>query len=249
MAIPAKRAKILVAEDDPYIQRFLKSLIETEGYIYIGAADGLEAWTMFEQDGESIDIVVTDVRMPRLSGIELCRRIREVSDVTLIAISALDSEDEIVAGLEAGADDYVTKPLSAAVMSAKLRGALRRSERQLPSRASELRVGPFVLDAEGRTLTKHGELLSLTPTEYGVMVYMMHNAGMILTPAQILGVVWGEEYEDEAQILRVALLRLRRKIEDDHSAPRYLTTHVGMGYRFERDPTETTDPPASSVGL
>lgn len=227
--------RILVAEDDPYIQRFLKGLIDAEGWRYLGASDGGEAWEIFQQEGESIDVVVTDVRMPGISGIELCRRIRAVSDVALIAISALDSEDEIVAGLEAGADDYVTKPLSSAVMSAKLRGALRRADRS-PAPQSEQAIGPFVLDPDARTVAKDGALLNLTPTEYGIMAYVMANAGMILTPAQILGAVWGPEYEGEAQILRVALLRLRRKIEDDASKPRYLTTHIGMGYRFARLP-------------
>lgn len=159
-----------------------------------------------------------------------------MSDVALIAISALDSEDEIVAGLDARADDYITKPLSSAVMSAKLRGALRRAERRLPHQSGRQSVGPFVLDPDARTVSKDGRLLSLTATEYGVMAYMMTNAGMILTPSQILGVVWGSGYEEEAQILRVALLRLRRKIEDDASNPRYLTTHIGLGYRFERLP-------------
>ncbi|MEE8336660.1 MAG: response regulator transcription factor [Dehalococcoidia bacterium] len=227
--------RILVAEDDPYIQRFLKGLVDAEGWRYLGASDGGEAWAIFEREGESIDVVVTDMRMPGISGIELCRRIRAVSDVALIAISALDSEDEIVAGLEAGADDYVTKPLSSAVMSAKLRGALRRADRNQPHQ-SEQTIGPFVLDPDARTVAKDGELLNLTPTEYGIMAYVMANAGMILTPAQILGAVWGPEYEGEAQILRVALLRLRRKIEDDASKPRYLTTHIGMGYRFARLP-------------
>lgn len=173
--------------------------------------------------------------MPVVSGLELAERIRRDSGITIIAISALGSDEQVVAGLEAGADDYITKPLSGPVLVAKIRGALRRADAVTARPQGQLVVGEIALDFDARTVTKRGEPVTLTRTELGVLTYLISNAGRIVAPAQILGHVWGEAYEEENEILRVAILRLRRKIEDDPSKPRYVLTHVGLGYSFAKE--------------
>ena len=229
-------ARILVAEDDPFIRRFVAAVAAQAGWEVTLTEDGARAWAAFEADPDAFDVVVTDVRMPVMSGLELAERIRGESSVPIIAISALGSDEQVVAGLEAGADDYVTKPLSAPVLVAKIRGALRRSETAGARGQGRLEIGDLALELDARTLTKGGVPIPLTRTELGILAYLMPNAGRIVSPAQILGHVWGEAYEGENEILRVAILRLRRKIEDDPSKPRYIVTHVGLGYSFAKDP-------------
>ncbi|MEI8333598.1 MAG: response regulator transcription factor [Chloroflexota bacterium] len=227
---------ILVAEDDPFIRRFIATVAEQAGWETTLTENGARAWAAFETDPDAFDVVVTDVRMPVVSGLELAERIRRVSSITIIAISAHGSDEQVVAGLEAGADDYITKPLSAPVLVAKIRGALRRADSTAVRGEGRLEIGDLVLDLDARTLTKAGVPVPLTRTELGVLAYLMPNAGRIVSPAQILGHVWGEAYEEENEILRVAILRLRRKIEDDPSKPRYVVTRVGIGYSFAKQP-------------
>ena len=227
---------ILVAEDDPFIRRFIATVAEQAGWETTLTENGARAWAAFETDPDEFDVVVTDVRMPVVSGLELAERIRRVSSITIIAISAHGSDEQVVAGLEAGADDYITKPLSAPVLVAKIRGALRRADSTAVRGEGRLEIGDLVLDLDARTLTKAGVPVPLTRTELGVLAYLMPNAGRIVSPAQILGHVWGEAYEEENEILRVAILRLRRKIEDDPSKPRYVVTRVGIGYSFAKQP-------------
>jgi len=229
-------ARILVAEDDPFIRRFIAAVAEQAGWDVALTEDGGQAWDSFEAEPDAFDVVVTDVRMPVLSGLELAERIRAHSGVAIIVISALGSDEQIVAGLEAGADDYIAKPLSGPVLVAKIRGALRRADAVAGRPRGQVVVGEIALDHEARTVTKRGEPVALTRTELGILTYLVSNAGRIVAPAQILGHVWGEAYEDENEILRVAILRLRRKIEDDPSKPRYVLTHVGLGYSFAKDP-------------
>jgi DNA-binding response OmpR family regulator len=229
-------ARILVAEDDPFIRRFIAAVAEQAGWELTLTQDGARAWTAFDADPEAFDMVITDVRMPGMSGLELAERIRQVSGMPIIAISAHGSDEQVVAGLEAGADDYITKPLSAPVLVAKIRGALRRADATPGRGQGRLEIGDLALEIDARTLTKAGVPVPLTRTELGVLAYLMPNAGRIVSPAQILGHVWGEAYEEENEILRVAILRLRRKIEDDPSKPRYVVTHVGLGYSFAKHP-------------
>ncbi len=229
-------ALILVAEDDPFIRRFVAAAVESAGWDCVLTSDGTEAWDAFRGADGAFDVVVTDVRMPGMSGLELSERIRAESTVAIIAISALGSDEQVVAGLEAGADDYVTKPLSAPVLVAKIRGALRRAEATSGRIQGRLEIGGLSLDLDAKTVTKYGAPVALTRTELGVLAYLMSNAGRIVSPDQILGTVWGEAYEGENEILRVAILRLRRKIEDDPSKPRFIVTHPGLGYTFKTEP-------------
>ena len=227
-------ARILVAEDDAFIRQFVAAAAAQSGWDVTLTENGEEAWAAFEAEPDAFDVVVTDVRMPVMSGLELAERIRRVSTVAIIAISAHGSDEQIVAGLEAGADDYVTKPLSAPVLVAKIRGALRRADATAARADGRIEIGEIALDLDARTVTKGGRPVALTRTELGVLAYLMSNAGRIVSPVQILGQVWGEAYEEENEILRVAILRLRRKIEDDPSKPRYVVTHVGLGYSFAK---------------
>ena len=229
-------ALILVAEDDPFIRRFVAAAIESAGWDCVLTPDGTAAWAAFQEADGSFDVVVTDVRMPGMSGLQLAERIRAESTVAIIAISALGSDEQIVAGLEAGADDYVTKPLSAPVLVAKVRGALRRAEATSGRIQGRLEIGGLSLNLDAKTVTKYGAPVALTRTELGVLACLMSNAGRIISPDLILGTVWGEAYEGENEILRVAILRLRRKIEDDPSKPRFIVTHPGLGYTFRTEP-------------
>lgn len=220
---------ILVAEDDPFSRRYLEVTLSAAGWEVEAHADGASAWQAFEAGRRGYAVVVTDVRMPALNGLELIRRVRDADpDVAILAVSGLDSDESVVEGLEAGADDYLTKPIGAAVLVAKVKAALRRAE---PSTdASAFAIEGLELDVSARTVRRGGRVVALTPTELALLTYMFRNRGRIVAPAQILTAVWGSAYETENEILRVAMLRLRRKLEDDPSNPRLLQTHVGLGY-------------------
>lgn len=220
---------ILVAEDDAFSRRYLEVTLAAAGWEVEAHADGTSAWEAFEVGRRSYSVVVTDVRMPSLNGLELIRRIRDADpDVAILALSSLDSDASIVAGLEAGADDYLAKPIGAAVLIAKVKAALRRAE---PSAdVAKFAIDDVELDVAARTVRKSGRVVALSPTELALLTFMFRNKGRIVAPAQILSAVWGPAYETENEILRVGMLRLRRKLEDDPSNPRLLRTHVGMGY-------------------
>ena len=223
-------ARILVAEDEPSIRQLVAAIGVQMGWDVTLAVDGATAWAAFEAEPDAFGVVVTDIRMPRMSGLELIERIRTRSAVAIIVISVLGADDQVVAGLEAGADDYVTKPIAPIVLTARIRSALRRAEGDAGKAREPLVFGDLAIDVNSRTVTRRGDRIALTRTEMGVLGYLASNAGRVVAPAQILGSVWGEAYEGETEILRIAVLRLRRKIEDDPSDPRYVVTHVGLGY-------------------
>lgn len=223
--------RILVVDDDPFSRRFLEMTLRRAGWQTRSAEDGEAGWEAWSTIRPRPDVVICDVRMPRLNGYELIARIRSQSgSVPIICVSAMDADEQVVQGLEAGADDYLTKPLSAAVLQAKVRAALRRGLGSSGAPTATLVVGDLELDESAALLRRAGVPLSLTRTELAVMAFLMRHAGRIVSPAQVLGVVWGEAYEDENEILRTTVLRIRRKIEVDPARPRYLRTHVGLGY-------------------
>jgi DNA-binding response OmpR family regulator len=222
--------QILIVEDDPFSRRFMEMTLRDAGWETRSAPDGEAGWHAWVGGRPRPDLVICDVRMPRLNGFELIERIREVDTaVPIIAVSALGADDQVVRGLEAGADDYLPKPVSAPVLQAKVRAALRRTM-AAAAVSEDLVVGDLRLDSDGGTLMRDGQVVPLTRTELSVVAYLMRNAGRIVSPAQILGNVWGEAYEDENEILRTTVLRIRRKLEPEPSSPRYLITHVGLGY-------------------
>ena len=221
--------RILVAEDDAFGRRYVETTLRASGWEVDAHADGAAAWSAFAEGRRPYAVVITDVRMPGLNGLELIRRIRDVDPgIAILALSSLDSDESVVDGLEAGADDYLAKPVGAAVLVAKVKAALRRAEPSID--ATTLQVGDLQLDVAARTVRKRGQVIALSGTELALLTYLVRNRGRIVAPSQILTAVWGPAYEAENEILRVAVLRLRRKLEDDPSSPTLVRTHVGMGY-------------------
>jgi two-component system KDP operon response regulator KdpE len=225
--------KILVVDDDPALLPLIEYTFSKEGYEVYCAADGKEALREFF--AHHPDLVILDVMMPRLDGWETCRRIREVSEAPIIMLTARGEEEDIVRGLEYGADDYLTKPFSIKVLLAHARAVLRRAA--LPpigeEEATTYADDYLTMDLRERRVTVDGELIKLTPTEYRLLAYLVQNDGRCLTFREILQNVWGWEYQDDVDYVRVYVWHLRQKLEKDPKDPQYIQTETGVGYRFE----------------
>jgi two-component system KDP operon response regulator KdpE len=224
-----KKTRILIADDEPKIRMFLRANLNARGYEVHLAQDGLEA---VEIAGQVLpDIIILDVNMPRMNGIDACRRIREWADMPIIILSVRDEEKDKVKALDEGADDYVTKPFGMEELLARIRVALRRTSRT----AIEIPVfqaGNLKIDFTSRLVSINDEEIKLTRTEYELLAYLAINAGKILTHREILHSVWGPEYGDELEYVRTFINQLRRKIEEDPVNPRYIITEQRTGYRF-----------------
>jgi two-component system KDP operon response regulator KdpE len=230
MGAPAGQ-RILVAEDETALRDFVCRNLRARGYVVSEAGNGLEALAIWER--ENPQLAVLDIMMPRMDGLEVCRRIRERSNAPIIALTALDAESDKVAALDLGADDYLTKPFGVEELLARVRAAMRRSQWQGELTGSGAQTfGALVVDLEGHTVRREGVEIRLTPTEFSLLAQLVTHAGKVLTHRQLLQRVWGPEYGDEAEYLRVYVQRLRRKIEPEPTAPRYLLTEPGLGYRF-----------------
>jgi DNA-binding response OmpR family regulator len=226
-----RKGKLLIVEDDADLVRALEVYFSRVGYEIVSAADGLDGMqTLYN---ERPDIVILDIAMPKMDGWEVCRRIRELSDVPIIMLTARVQEDERVKGLKLGADDYVVKPFSLKELEARLEAVLRRA----PD-ASERREGPLfandelVVDAERLLVTRHGERIDLTPTELRLLLFLAENVGRVLTHRQILDKIWGSDYSDDVDYVKLFVYRLRRKVEPDPKQPKYIISERGIGYRF-----------------
>jgi two-component system, OmpR family, KDP operon response regulator KdpE len=176
-------------------------------------------------------LVITDLAMPNMGGLELCRKLREFTQVPIIVLSVRGEEQTKVEALDAGADDYVTKPFGIAELLARVRALLRRAPTESASNAI-LKSGDFQFDLDSRIVTLNGREIYLTPTEYDLLVYFAQHAGKVLTQRKLLGAVWGGDYTQQPEYLRVFVGQLRKKIESDPSAPRYIVTEPWVGYRF-----------------
>jgi two-component system KDP operon response regulator KdpE len=197
----------------------------------VGAATGEEALDAIERDRP--DIVLLDVGLPDVDGFEVLRRIRAFSDVPVVMLTARDDAMDKVRGLELGADDYVTKPFNHLELMARVKAVLRRLAMPVPvSRAPSFRSGELEVDFGRQEARLRGERLDLTPTEYKLLYHLVRNAGHVLTHGTLLAKVWGREYVDEVDYVRVYIRRLRDKLGDDPDAPRYVRTERGLGYRF-----------------
>jgi len=225
------RTRILIVDDEPRYVRAIQVNLESSGYQTLTAADGVSAIALVTNDPP--DLVLLDVRMPGLDGYEVCRRIREFSNVPIIFLTARAETADKVQGLEWGADDYVTKPFSAEELMARVQAVLRRvghTGDPLPS--AQLRVGDLEIDfARQRVLARGSEVL-LTPTEYRLLYTLARHAGQVLVPDVLLERVWGKGYEGETQLVWQAIHRLRGKVESDPRNPRYIQTRPGIGYLF-----------------
>jgi two-component system alkaline phosphatase synthesis response regulator PhoP len=228
-----EKTKVLVVDDDPALLPLIETTFAREGYEVYSASDGKQALRMLFANHP--DLVVLDIMMPRMDGWETCRRIREVSDVPIIMLTARGQEEDVVRGLDHGADDYLTKPFSIKVLLAHARAVLRRAA--LPplgeEEATTYSDDHLTMDLKERRVTVDGELIKLTPTEYRLLAYLVQNAGRSLTSREILQNVWGWEYQDEVDYVRVYIWHLRQKLEEDPKDPRYIQTETGVGYRFE----------------
>jgi len=224
-----KKSKILVVDDEPKIRMFIRYNLEARGYEVHLAEDGLAATEMTGLINP--DVIILDVNMPRMNGIEACRRIREWADTPIIILSVRDEEADKVRALDEGADDYVTKPFGIEELLARIRVALRRSPGAEPP-PPIFSAGDLEVDFSKHVVKRRGETLRLTRTEYELLAYLVSNCGKVLTHRDILHNVWGPEYGEESEYVRTFVRQLRRKIEDDPSSPRFIITEPRVGYRF-----------------
>lgn len=223
---------VLVVDDEKALRDFVRRNLEVRGYRVLTAANGLEALALFEQ--EHVDLLILDLMMPHMDGLEVTRRLREESNVPIIILSALGEEADKVRAFELGADDYLTKPFGVGELLGRVKAVLRRAQwASLPEESKRLVRDEICVDLERHRVTVNGREVDLTPTEYNLLVFLMRHAGKVLPHQFILQQVWGPQYGNEAEYLRVYIGRLRRKIEADPLHPRYLHTEHGIGYRFE----------------
>lgn len=230
--MPKEDAKlILIADDEARMRRFMKMNLDLEGYRVVEAGNGLEAIDRVREDLP--DLVLLDVMMPELDGFEALRIIRETSTVPVIMLTVRDDEADKVKGLELGADDYVTKPFSPRELASRIKAVLRRTEMEAPSDSALVVVDDYLqIDLNRRQVFVGGKEVKLRPTEYRLLYHLIKNAGHVLTHEMILSKVWGYEYRDESQYVRLYITYLRQKIEPDPGNPRYILTERGLGYRF-----------------
>jgi two-component system KDP operon response regulator KdpE len=233
---------ILVVDDEQRMVRFIRLNLEHDGFQVIAAYNGNDA---LEQVRTQLpDLVLLDVMMPDLDGFEVLKRIRAQSSVPVIMLTAKGEEDDRVRGLEAGADDYVTKPFSPRELVSRVRAVLRRTETESAVTGDVIEVDEHLkLDFNRREVWVNGEIVRLRPTEYRLLYHLVQNAGWVMTHEQLLTKVWGFEYRDEPHYVRLYINYLRKKIEPDPANPRYILTERGVGYRFidyRRDKPETS---------
>ncbi len=222
-------ASILVVDDEPQIRRVLRSTLSTHGYVITEAKTGEDALESMRK--ERPDLILLDMNMPGMGGIEACRQIRRTSDAPIIMLTVRNAERDKVAALDAGADDYVVKPFGIEELLARIRAALRRYSPgdTLPSFVSK----DLTIDFETRQMTVRDRIVHLTPKEYDVLKHLVANQGKPLTHRRILQSVWGPDYGEETENLRVVINQLRKKIETDPARPKYIVTEPWVGYRFQ----------------
>lgn len=223
---------VLIVDDEKSLRDFMRRNLEVRGFLVLTAANGLEALALFNTN--RVDLIILDVMMPRMDGLETIRRIRQSSLIPIIVLSALGEESDKIQALNLGADDYLTKPFGVGELLARVQAVLRRTHwMEIPVQQGQITRGEIVADLERHTVTVRGEDVELTPTEFSLLIYLMEHAGKVLQHRIILQHVWGPEYGPESEYLRVYIGRLRQKIEKDPSSPQYLITERGIGYSFE----------------
>ncbi|GAA4751081.1 two-component sensory transduction protein RegX [Amnibacterium soli] len=228
---------ILLVEDEPAIAEPLVYLLQREGYEVAAVADGGEALARFGRG--DVDLVLLDLMLPVLPGTEVAKRVRAVSDVPIIMLTAKDAEIDIVLGLELGADDYVTKPYSSRELLARVRAVLRRRVEQSDAVGPDvLESGPIRLDADRHAVFVHGRETAMPLKEFELLELLLRNAGRVLTRGQLIDRIWGSDYFGDTKTLDVHVKRIRAKIEEEPAEPRLLLTVRGLGYRFEDLPAE-----------
>ena len=227
-------AKVLVIEDEAPMRRFLRVALAASGYRCLEAGTGGQG--IAEAEARSPDVVLLDLGLPDLDGLEVTRRLRAVSRAPIVVLSARGQERDKVDALDAGADDYLTKPFGVAELLARIRVALRHRELQgAPAAGEVVRFGAVGVDLAARRVTLENELLHLTPTEFRLLSILVRHAGRVVTHRQLLHEAWGPAFGGQTQYLRVYVGQLRHKLEADPARPRHLLTEPGVGYRLEVD--------------
>jgi len=231
MATDTHLPRILVIDDEPAIQRFLKTALSNGEFSLYQAVNGHDA--LLAAVNAKPDVILLDLGLPDMDGVEVIERIRQWSQVPILVLSVRDRETDKVRALDAGADDYLTKPFGVGELLARIRAMLRRSLQQTPGPL--YRIDDLEVDLARRLVLLQGEEISLTPTEYDLLRLFVTNAGKVLTHRQILKQIWGATYLEQPHILRVNVSNLRHKLEKDASRPRYILTESGVGYRFKSE--------------
>jgi two-component system KDP operon response regulator KdpE len=240
---PSKSFSVLVVDDEPALRKVIRTSLAANGYFVQEAGTGGEAVAAIGQ--RQFDIVLLDVNMPDINGMDACQRIRTLAPrAGIVMVTVRDSEEDKVRALESGADDYVTKPFRIRELLARLGSVLRRI--RVPENADPgmLKAGDLKLSVERRRLWKRGEEVRLSPTEFDLLAFLMQHQGALITHRKLLQAVWGPDYGTELNYLRSYVRMLRKKIEDDPAAPRYVLTEASLGYRFcnPSDPDRPLDP-------
>jgi two-component system KDP operon response regulator KdpE len=224
-----KRNTILVVDDDPSIRKFVKANLEARDYDTLVAGDGNEAIAMIEE--KMPDLVLLDIMMPNLNGFEVCRRVREWSQVPIIMVSAKDGEDDKVKCFDIGADDYLTKPFALRELLSRIMAVLKRAQTGDHTFQQPIyHHGSLTVDFSRQIASLDGNTIELTSLEYKILAFLTLNAGRIITPNQLLEKIWGEEYSGDYRLLQVNICRLRRKIKDSAKNSQYIQTKPGIGY-------------------
>ena len=240
----SQQSSVLVVDDESALRKALRTSLTASGFTVEEARNGEEALGTVQQ--QPFDLVLLDVSMPGMSGIDACRRIRGISpQAGIVMVTVRDQEDDKVRALEAGADDYVTKPFKLRELTARLRAVLRRTRMSGATEPVVLRAGNLEMNLHERILRRSGEEVHLSPKEFDLLAFMMKNAGAPLTHVKLLRSVWGLEYGNELEYLRSYVRMLRKKIEADPAAPEYIVTEPWLGYRF-RDPSDPDSPREST---
>jgi two-component system KDP operon response regulator KdpE len=223
--------KVLIVDDDSAIRRALRNTLHAMGFEVDDVSTGEGALQLVPE--ANYDVVLLDINMPGIGGIRACREIRKsLPELGILMLTVRDSEEDKVAALDAGADDYITKPFSVRELAARIRAAVRRSGATHVDPDAIIRVGYIELDPARRLVRRAGELVHLTPKEFDLLRYLMAHAGLPITHARLLHAVWGPEYGGELEYLRTFIRQLRRKLEEDPAQPAYLLTDSHIGYRF-----------------
>jgi two-component system KDP operon response regulator KdpE len=238
-----KQHRILIVDDEPPLRRALRTSLAAAGFLVHEAGSGEDA--VVEFPGHSCDLVLLDINMPGIGGIETCRRLRALApDAAIVMLTVKDSEEDKVRALDAGADDFVTKPYRLRELAARIRAVLRRTQRTGAPAKRMFQVGDLEVDLERRLLKKNGAEIHLSPTEFDLMAFFVQHQGEPIMHARLLRTVWGPEYGGETEYLRSYVRSLRKKIERDPAHPEYLLTEPWVGYRFYNpveDQSESVD--------
>lgn len=223
-----EQRRILIVDDEPGLRDLVRINLEHEGFGVLQAEDGRQGLSMIRE--QSPDLVILDVMMPDMDGWEVCRKLREFSQVPVLMLTARVQSKDIVTGLESGADDYLLKPFNMDELIARIRALLRRVPS--PNRPVEAGGGELTIDKQKREVLVRGEVVDLTPTEYDLLLMLAENAGTVMEHEKLLQGVWGQEYTKDNDYLKVYIWHLRRKIERDPRDPKLLLTEWGVGYRL-----------------